>query len=72
MTKLNLWNENIGLVGHNRGTNNHFSKLKNVSVEDKITYKTNVGTTSCYINSIDKIGDTDWTKLQYTIITASR
>lgn len=60
------WNGNIGLVGHNRGTNNYFGKLKNLSVGDEMTYSTNLGKRTYVVKSISKISDTDWSRLQYT------
>jgi len=66
ISSTSAWGGNIGMVGHNRGTNDYFGKLKNLDIGDKITYKTNLGTKTYYVVSIDKISDVDWSKLQYT------
>ena len=60
------WLGNIGMVGHNRGTNDHFGKLKNVAIGDTITYATTLGTQTYTVTSVTKIASNDWSLLQYT------
>ncbi|MFR3754316.1 MAG: sortase [Enterocloster sp.] len=54
------------MVGHNRGTNDYFGKLKKLDIGDEMTYTTKLGTRTYVVKSITKIADTDWSKLQYT------
>lgn len=66
LPSTSCWNGNIGLVGHNRGTNDYFGDLKNLEIGDEMTYTTNLGTRTYVVKSITKISDTDWSRLQYT------
>lgn len=66
ISTTSAWSGNCGFVGHNRGSNGYFSKLKKVKVGDEVVYKTKLGTREYVVQSITKIADTDWTKLQYT------
>ena len=66
ISQTSCWNGNIGLVGHNRGINDYFGKLKKLDIGDEMTYTTNLGTRTYVVKSITKISDTDWSKLQYT------
>ncbi|WP_419002540.1 class D sortase [Anaerotignum lactatifermentans] len=66
LASTSCWNGNIGLVGHNRGTNDYFGKLKKLDIGDEMTYTTKLGTRTYVVKSITKISDTDWSKLQYT------
>ena len=66
LPSTSCWNGNIGLVGHNRGTNDYFGDLKNLEIGDEMTYTTNLGTRTYIVKSITKISDTDWSRLQYT------
>ena len=66
LPSTSCWNGNIGLVGHNRGTNDYFGDLKNLKIGDEMTYTTNLGTRTYVVKSITKISDTDWSRLQYT------
>ncbi|WP_418440530.1 sortase domain-bontaining protein, partial [Anaerotignum lactatifermentans] len=38
LASTSCWNGNIGLVGHNRGTNDYFGKLKKLDIGDEMTY----------------------------------
>ena len=66
LASTSCWNGNIGLVGHNRGRNDYFGKLKRLEIGDEMTYTTKLGTRNYVVKSITKIADTDWSKLQYT------
>ena len=66
LPSTSCWNGNIGLVGHNRGTNDYFGDLKNLEIGDEMTYTTNLGTRTYVVKYITKISDTDWSRLQYT------
>lgn len=66
LPSTSCWNGNIGLVGHNRGTNDYFGDLKKLKIGDEMTYTTNLGTRTYVVKSITKISDTNWSRLQYT------
>lgn len=58
-----LYDGNIGLFGHNRGSNAYFAKLKNVKIGDTVTYKTNQGTKTYEVNFVGTIASTDFSYL---------
>lgn len=58
-----LYTGNIGLFGHNRGSNAYFAKLKNVKIGDQVTYKTNQGTKTYQVNFVGTIASTDFSYL---------
>ena len=60
------WSGNCGLVGHNRGTSNHFGKLKALKTGDEITYTTTLGARTYTVTTVQKIANNDWSYLQYT------
>ncbi len=66
IASTSCWNGNIGLVGHNRGTSDYFGKLKKLKPGDEMSYTTKLGTRTYVVDSVSKISDTDWSKLQYT------
>ena len=66
ISSTSTWNGNAGFVGHNRGSSGYFQKLKNVSEGDEITYTTTLGTRNYIVQSVSRISETDWTKLEYT------
>ena len=66
IASTSAWDGNIGLVGHNRGSNDYFRKLKNLELGDEITYKTKLGIREYEVTFIGRISETDWSRLQYT------
>ncbi len=50
-----MWDGNVALCGHNRGSHAHFAKLKNVEVGDIVTYTTSLGTRRYEVVSATKI-----------------
>jgi LPXTG-site transpeptidase (sortase) family protein len=66
IASTSCWNGNIGLVGHNRGTSSYFGRLKKLKPGDEMSYTTKLGTRTYVVDSVSKISDTDWSKLQYT------
>ena len=66
IASTSAWDGTIGLVGHNRGSNDYFRKLKNLELGDEITYKTKLGTREYEVTFIGRINETDWSRLQYT------
>ncbi len=57
---------NVGIVGHNRGTNTNFEKLKSVEERDSIYYETELGTKEYIVKTIEIIDENDWSYLKYT------
>jgi len=58
-----LWDGNVGLFGHNRGSHPHFKQLKNVEVGDIVTYETNQGIRTYQVVFTGTISYTDHTYL---------
>ena len=58
-----LWDGNVGLFGHNRGSHPHFKQLKNVEVGDIVNYETNQGTRTYQVVFVGTISYTDHTYL---------
>ena len=50
-----MWDGNVALCGHNRGSHAHFAKLKDVEVGDIVTYTTTFGTRRYEVISAAKI-----------------
>ena len=61
-----VWDSNVGMVGHNRGVNSYFGKLKTLSAGDEIIYTTNAGKRVYRVVFVGQIDETDWSMLQYT------
>lgn len=59
-TGSGLYDGNIGLFGHNRGSHAYFGKLKNVKVRDSVTYTTNQGTRTYKVTFVGTIASTDY------------
>jgi len=53
------WTGNVGLFGHNRGSNAWFASLKDVKVGDIVTYETNQGTRTYEVRFVGSISYTD-------------
>lgn len=62
-TGSGLYDGNIGLFGHNRGSHAYFGKLKNVKVGDTVTYKTNQGTKTYEVKTVMTIASDDYSFL---------
>ncbi len=58
-----LWDGNVGLFGHNRGSHPHFKHLKDVEVGDIVTYETKEGTRTYQVVFVGTISYTDHTYL---------
>jgi LPXTG-site transpeptidase (sortase) family protein len=61
-----FWNGNVCIMGHNRGSNPQFGKIKDLKIGDVITYTTNQGTRNYTVTFNGAISATDWTMLQPT------
>lgn len=63
---MSAWDGNVGLAGHNRGVNNNFGEIHNLSYGDVIKYTTIHGTRTYAVESITKIYCTDFSLLDVT------
>ncbi len=61
-----VWNGNIALCGHNRGSWPYFQNLKNVGLGETITYKTSLGTRTYRVTYSGRIEATDTSVLAPT------
>ena len=66
ISSTSAWNGNVGFVGHKRGSSGYFEKLKKLSEGEEMTYTTTLGTRTYVVQSISRISETDWSKLEYT------
>ena len=58
-----LFDGNVGLFGHNRGSHPYFGKLKDVKLGDQVVYKTNQGTKTYEVTFVGTISYTDYSYL---------
>ena len=54
-----IWNGNVALAAHNRGTNSYFGQIHTLSVGDTVTLTTKLGTRTYSVTSVAKVGETD-------------
>lgn len=54
-----IWNGNVCLAGHNRGTNAIFGKIHTLSIGDEIILTTKEGTRTYSVTSVEKVSETD-------------
>ena len=65
-TSTSAWDGNIGLCGHNRGSNYNIGSIKNLKVGDTIRYETSEGTRTYSVSYVGIIDWTDWSYLNAT------
>ena len=58
-TDSSIWNGNVCLAGHNRGTNAIFGQIHTLDVGDTITLTTKLGTRTYSVVSVKKISEMD-------------
>lgn len=62
--KSDIWNGNVALASHNRGSYAHYFKdIKNLEIGDKIRYITDYGEREYRVFEKNKILETDWNKV---------
>ena len=61
-----VWNGNVALCGHNRGSWAFFGNLKSVQVGDIVTYRTSLGVRTYRVTATNKILATDTSVLNST------
>lgn len=54
-----IWDGNVSLAAHNRGTNSFFGKIHTLSAGDTITLTTMLGTRTYAVTSVEKVSETD-------------
>ena len=57
-TDTSIWNGNVCLAAHNRGTNSYFGKIHTLSIGDSITLTTKEGTRTYSVTSVEKVSFT--------------
>jgi len=65
-TNTSIWDGNVSLAAHNRGTNSYFGKIHTLSEGDRITLTTKEGTRIYSVTSVMKISETDNSMLDST------
>lgn len=61
-----IWNGNVCLAAHNRGTNDYFAEIHELDYGDRITLTTKKGTRTYKVFNIEKISVDDTSNLQGT------
>ena len=61
--ETSIWNGNIALAAHNRGTNDYFGEIHTLDIGDRITLTTKLGTRTYKVVSVEKISETDRSEL---------
>ncbi len=64
--ETSIWNGNVALAAHNRGTTAIFGKIHTLNVGDIITLTTKLGTRTYAVVSVEKISETDRSGLAAT------
>ena len=65
-TSTSVWDGNVGLCGHNRGTKYVIGAIKDLEIGDTVTYTTSAGTRTYEVASVRKIDSNDWSYLEPT------
>ena len=61
-----IWDGNVAIVGHNRGVNCYFGEIHTLSIGDRITLTTKLGTRTYAVTSVAKVSETDRSGLAAT------
>ena len=67
-----IWDGNVGLAAHNRGSNSYFGQIHTLELGDTITLTTQLGTRTYEVTSVSKVSETDRSALaasQSNVIT---
>ena len=54
-----IWEGNVCLAAHNRGTNSYFGQIHTLNIGDKITLTTKLGTHTYKVTDVSKVSETD-------------
>lgn len=62
-----VWNGNVALASHNRGSfSNYFARINELTEDDEIIYKTRMGERRYKVKEIKQIESTDWSVISNT------
>ena len=61
-----IWDGNVAIAGHNRGTNCYFGEIHTLAIGDTITLTTKLGTRTYAVTSVAKVSETDRSGLAAT------
>lgn len=64
--ETSIWDGNVALAAHNRGTNSYFGQIHTLKAGDKITLTTKNGTRTYSVTSVAKVSETDRSSLEAT------
>lgn len=62
-TETSIWDGNVALAAHNRGTNSYFGEIHTLELGDRITLTTKLGTRTYEVFSVSKVSETDTSAL---------
>lgn len=65
-SSTSVWDGNVGICGHNRGSTYVIGAIKDLNVGDTITYTTVNGTRTYKVETVTKIQNDDWSYLGAT------
>ena len=58
-TDTSIWDGNVAIAGHNRGTNCYFADIHTLNIGDRMTLTTKLGTRTYSVTSVKKVTVTD-------------
>lgn len=61
--ETSIWDGNVALAAHNRGTNSYFGEIHTLNLGDTITLTTKLGTRTYEVISVSKVSETDRSSL---------
>ena len=64
--ETSIWDGRVAIAGHNRGANCYFGQIHTLSLGDRITLTTKLGTRTYAVTSVAKISETDRSGLAAT------
>jgi len=65
-TNTSIWDGNVSLAAHNRGTNSYFGEIHTLDIGDTVKLTTKLGTRTYAVTSVEKISETDNSMLEPT------
>ena len=65
--ETSIWDGNVALASHNRGSSDHFADIHTLEVGDRITLTTKLGTRTYKVTSVSKVSETDRSGLTETV-----
>ena len=57
--ETSIWDGNVALAAHNRGTNNYFGEIHTLEIGDTIKLTTKLGSRNYEVFSVSKVSETD-------------